>query len=42
MNADKRDKEKAEREEKMVQQVLKKKNDPNLIFTPGQNELVNK
>jgi hypothetical protein len=42
LNEDKRQKENAEREEKMIEQALGKKKDPNLCFTPGQNGLVNK
>jgi hypothetical protein len=42
LNADKRDKAKAKQEENIIQQLLGKKNDPNVIFTPGQNGLVNK
>jgi hypothetical protein len=42
LDEDKRDKAKAKQEAKIIQQLLGKKNDPNLIFTPGQNGLVNK
>ncbi len=42
LKEDKRDKDKAEREEKNIEKVLGKKKDPIVIFTPGQNGLVNK